>query len=145
MKKLLFIIPVLLLTLTSCKQNTRKDNIYTGLKLACEAVADLELKGLEVYPNASNLFRQYKEKKIQLVFKVFDESNYFEEVNKLKEITTAFNQLTLDEDSFYYVEQGIETNPYIEAFNSTLLKEIIMSSKENEIVELDKIKCIYLY
>ena len=145
MKKLFFVMFILLLTLTCCKKNSNRNKIYAELKQACENVVDLELKGLEVYPNATDLFKQYKEEKIKLVLKAFDESNYSEEVKKLKEITTAFNKLTLDEDSFSFVERGIETNPYIDLFNSFLLKEIVMSAEENEIIELDKIKCIYLY
>lgn len=136
---------IFLFVFTSCKKNTNKSNIYKELKEACDSVSNMELKGLEVYQNSTDLFEQYKEEKIKLILKVFDGSDYSYETNKLKEITTAFNRLTLDEDSFYYVEQGIETNPYLDLFNSTLLREIIMLSNENEFIELDKLKYIYLY
>lgn len=136
---------IFLFVFTSCKKNTNKSNIYKELKEACDSVSNMELKGLEVYQNSTELFEQYKEEKIKLILKVFDGSDYSYETNKLKEITTAFNRLTLDEDSFYYVEQGIETNPYLDLFNSILLREIIMLSNENEFIELNKLKYIYLY
>lgn len=145
MKKIFMITFIFLFVFTSCKKNTNKSNIYKELKEACDSVSNMELKGLEVYQNSTDLFEQYKEEKIKLILKVFDGSDYSYETNKLKEITTAFNRLTLDEDSFYYVEQGIETNPYLDLFNSTLLREIIMLSNENEFIELDKLKYIYLY
>ena len=145
MKKIFFMLFIFLFVFTSCRQGTNKKNVYTGLEVACANVIDMELKGLERYPDALNFFSLYKRKKIDLVFKAFNNIDYSEDIKYLKDITTTFNRLSLDDESFSYVERGIETNPYIELFNSALLREVIMSAKEDEIIELEKLKCIYLF
>lgn len=144
MKKSFLMVFICLFVFSSCKQNSNKNNTYKKITNACENVVDMEIKGLEIYPRAPDLFKQYKEEKIKLIKKVFDGDNCSEEISNLKEIKSAFNKSTLDADSLSYVERGIETNPYIDLFNSILLREIILSADDNEVIELDKLKCIYL-
>ena len=117
---------IFLFVFISCKKNTNKSNIYKELKEACDSVSNMELKGLEVYQNSTDLFEQYKEEKIKLILKVFDGSDYSYETNKLKEITGIDNlklECIIKNENLYKPE---------ESDNSEIENQTVLNKKKND-------------
>jgi hypothetical protein len=149
MKKLLLFLLVAILVFMSCgntklKQRNPKvtTKCITLIENVSQSIVGMQFKEIEV-KGASEVFEKYKKLKITIVRDYFLGKDISSERSQLKKIKEQFDELTLEKDALYYVQNGIRENPFIAEFEDQFAKKIILALDDETSIEASRLKIIY--
>jgi len=149
MKKTILIFGIVISILMSCENGKRgannsvsKDKEIALIESVSQSVAGMQFKEVEV-KGASKVFENYKSLKIAMICDYFSGKDISADRDKIKEIKRQFDELTLEKDEFYYVQNGIRENPFTAEFENQFMRTLIFALNDEVEIDAKKLKIIY--
>jgi hypothetical protein len=140
-----FLLTIVFLACSALKSESIERETYIKLiDTVSESIKGLSFKSLEA-KGAVEIFEEYKILKLKVIQNKLLYQLDCLEVENLEEVRRLFNNMTMDADMLYYIENGTRENPYIKEFESAFVEQLIKISEPDRNLNISDLKIVYEY